>query len=246
MGTYAAPAGSRPGTAEGRRAKPLPGARTFGRGSVPGDGEKPGGGARLKSAFAQLNRSQRPHRPHVAPPTTPISMPLNARLEEIIQNANLAAAGIESGLEKERRRESELQREMRRLASFCIEHYGSITRAFTAMDANFSGKLSKQEFQTAICSALGFCEHDLAARLFAQMDCDRYGDGRAMITLEEWTLALQHAADDPTALRTSSSPENADNADSTALRGRGSSWGMEQMWPNHPPAMGLPRVSKAR
>lgn len=49
---------------------------------------------------------------------------------------------------------------------FLLEKFGSLPRAFDAMDANRNGYLSLNEFQTHVCTVLRYCRYKEASRLF--------------------------------------------------------------------------------
>lgn len=50
--------------------------------------------------------------------------------------------------------------------AFLVKRYGTLARAFDAMDANESGSLSLVEFQTVVASVLRYCRSGDATRLF--------------------------------------------------------------------------------
>mmetsp|Transcript_123 Transcript_123/g.264 ORF Transcript_123/g.264 Transcript_123/m.264 type:complete len:428 (+) Transcript_123:92-1375(+) len=66
---------------------------------------------------------------------------------------------------------------------FLIKRYGSLAKAFDAMDANESGSLSLVEFQTTVASVLRYCRSGESVRLFMAF-CGT-DDKDAMISWQE-------------------------------------------------------------
>lgn len=58
---------------------------------------------------------------------------------------------------------------------FLVQRYGSLCRAFDAMDANGSGALSMVEFQSVVASVLRYCRPANARRLFLSFNNDPGG-----------------------------------------------------------------------
>merc|ERR1711861_92650 len=55
---------------------------------------------------------------------------------------------------------------------FLVNRYGSLCKAFDAMDNNRSGELSLVEFQTAVATVLRYCRPSDAKRLFLSLNKD--------------------------------------------------------------------------
>eukprot|EP00931_Biecheleriopsis_adriatica_P041762 TRINITY_DN23830_c0_g1_i1.p1 TRINITY_DN23830_c0_g1~~TRINITY_DN23830_c0_g1_i1.p1 ORF type:complete len:421 (-),score=57.89 TRINITY_DN23830_c0_g1_i1:92-1354(-) len=74
------------------------------------------------------------------------------------------------------------QEEIEKFRSFLIGRFGSLPKAFDAMDANGSGGLSLTEFQTMAVSVLQYCRLGEASRLFIAFNGD---DPDATLSHEE-------------------------------------------------------------
>lgn len=83
---------------------------------------------------------------------------------------------------------------------FLKKKYGSLCKAFSAMDANESGSLSCVEFQSVVCGVLRYCRASDAKRLFyavldkesqAESFQQKNDEGRGLITWKEFGITPQ-------------------------------------------------------